>query len=191
MAHFAVICPEEGGHLLSVGALGGELVRRGHRVSLVARPEAAGLAQQMNLELHALPTDELTVPFSHLRWAAFSLVGADALASLRHWIRCRSELALRFYPSALRELAVDGVVIDQTVAAGPTVAEHLGLPFVTVCSALLWHEESTVPPPFTAWRFTATRGAEWRNRAGCPQPIRPHNCAPSAPDLTALCPYRS
>jgi zeaxanthin glucosyltransferase len=166
MAHFAVICPEEGGHLLSVGALGSELVRRGHRVSLVARDEAAGLAQQMNLELCALQTDELTVPFPHLQWAAFSLVGAGVLANLRHWFRCQSELALRFYPSALRELAVDGVVIDHTVTAGPTVAEHLGLPFVTICSALLWHEESDVPPPYTPWRFTTDHRAEWRNRAG-------------------------
>jgi MGT family glycosyltransferase len=166
MAHFAVLCPEEAGHLLSVGPLGSELVRRGHRVSLVGRADAAGLAQQLNLELHTLQTDELHVPFPHLQWVAFALVGAGILPSIRHWLRWRSELALRFYPAALQELNVDGLVIDQTVAAGPTVAEHLGLPFVTICSALPWHEESDVPPLYTTWQYATDRRAEWRNRAG-------------------------
>ena len=32
-------------------------------------------------------------------------------------------------PPALRELGVEGVIVDQTLPAGGAAAEHLGLPF--------------------------------------------------------------
>src|ERR1700753_1360021 len=50
MIYFAVLCPEVGGHLNPLIALGNELQRRGHRVTFYQRPygrakvEAAGLA---------------------------------------------------------------------------------------------------------------------------------------------------
>ncbi|MEK7866020.1 MAG: nucleotide disphospho-sugar-binding domain-containing protein [Planctomycetota bacterium] len=166
MAHLAVVCPEDAGHLLPLGALGAALVRRGHRVTLVARPEAAPLATQLGLELCRLETGDFRLPFPHLQWAAFSLAGAGWIANLRQWLLWRSELALRFLPAALGRLGIDGVVTDQPVATGGTVAEHLGLPFVTVCSGVPWHEEPTVPPLFTSWPYREGARARLRNGAG-------------------------
>ena len=39
-------------------------------------------------------------------------------------------------------------------------------PFVTVCTALMWNEEPSVPPPFTSWSYAKSRRAELRNRLG-------------------------
>ena len=50
MAHLGLICPELTGHLNPMMALGRELKRRGHQVTLIGRPDAqektgsAGLA---------------------------------------------------------------------------------------------------------------------------------------------------
>ena len=57
MAHFAIVCPEEAGHLLSLGPIGNELVGRGHRVTIVGHEKAAGIAKQLGLPLHKLQTD--------------------------------------------------------------------------------------------------------------------------------------
>jgi MGT family glycosyltransferase len=133
---------------------------------LIAGEKAKGLAEQLNLELYPLPIDDFPCPFPHLGWAALSLAGAGWIAVVRSWLRWRTELALRFVPQALRDLAVDGVVIDQTVAGGGSAAESVGLPFVTICSALLWNEEESVPPLFTSWKFSDERQARLRNRAG-------------------------
>jgi MGT family glycosyltransferase len=46
------------------------------------------------------------------------------------------------------------------------VAEHLGLPFVTVCNALAINRDPISPPPFTPWQFKDAWWATLRNRAG-------------------------
>lgn len=61
MAHFAILCPGEGGHMLSMGPIGQELVRRGHRVTMMGPPHAAPFAKGLDLPLHVL--DEETVPY--------------------------------------------------------------------------------------------------------------------------------
>ena len=58
MAHFAILCPEAGGHLFPTGSLGHELRRRGHQVTLVARSTAAPIAKRLELPLHELPEDD-------------------------------------------------------------------------------------------------------------------------------------
>ncbi|MCY2994489.1 MAG: glycosyltransferase [Planctomycetota bacterium] len=166
MPHFAILCPEGAGHLLSLGPIGNELVRRGHRVTVVAHEKAAGIAGQFGLPWYELKTDDVPYRSSPLLWLAFSLFGVGWRIGLRDVFRWRAETILRKALSALQELAIDGVIVDQTVSAAGTVAEQAGLPFVTVCSALLWNEEVGVPPPFTPWPYADTRRARWRNRRG-------------------------
>ncbi len=166
MSHFAIICPEDAGHLLSIGPLGNALARRGHRVTIVARERAAGLAEQLGIPLHRLELDDVPRRSSHSLWLAFSLFGLGWKIGLRDKFRWRAEAILRRAPQALQELAIDGVIADQTIPAVGTAAERVGIPFVTICSALLWNEEIGVPPPFTAWPYAEGRRARLRNRLG-------------------------
>ncbi len=166
MAHYALLCPDDAGHLLPVGAVGSELARRGHRVTLLAGEKAAPIAGQLDLPLHVMNWDEVPQRRSHLLLAAFGLCGNGWRIALRDLLRWRAEAMLRLVPPALRELGVQGVIVDQTLPAGGTAAEHLGLPFVTACSALMWDEERRVPPPFTPWGYAEDRRALRRNRLG-------------------------
>jgi MGT family glycosyltransferase len=164
MAHYALICPDEAGHLLPVGAVGKELARRGHRVTVLARAMSAPIVRQLDLPLHELDASGIRYPFTPLSWVAFGSVGALWLVVIRNELRRYTEQVLRLVPRALEELKVDGVLVDQTVSAGGTVAERAGLPFVTVCSALMWNREPDVPPPFTSWAFAQGRRARLCNR---------------------------
>ena len=166
MAHFALICPEDAGHLLSNGPIGVELVRRGHQVTILAGKNAASIAEKLGLPLYMLDSDDVPWRTSHFLWLAFAPFGAGWKIGLRDVFRWRAEVILRKVPQALKELAIDGVIVDQTVSAAGTAAEDAGLPFVTVCSALLWNEEPCVPPPFTAWPYVEDRLARWRNGLG-------------------------
>jgi MGT family glycosyltransferase len=46
------------------------------------------------------------------------------------------------------------------------VAERLGLPFVTICNALMINRDPVAPPPFTPWTYHDTWWARARNRVG-------------------------
>jgi MGT family glycosyltransferase len=69
-------------------------------------------------------------------------------------------------PRLLQELAVDGVLFDHVLSAGGTAAERVGLPFVSVCTALPWLEDQHVPPPFTSWTYATDARTMRRYRLG-------------------------
>jgi MGT family glycosyltransferase len=166
MAHFAILCPEDTSHVLTNGAVGKELVERGHRVTVVAPEGAAPVAERLGLAVHVI--DGYGIPYrTNLPlWLLFRPAGAQGFVEERNWLRWYAEMVLRLVPPALAELAVDGVLIDQTITAGGTAAERAGVPFVTLCTAVPWNEEVSVPPLFTEWAYGGDRWSQWRNRAG-------------------------
>ncbi|MCY2994490.1 MAG: glycosyltransferase [Planctomycetota bacterium] len=166
MAHFAVLSPPDAGHLIPLGALGRELVRRGHRITVVSPPKAAPLVRELNLPLYSLEADLHFTRWEGLLGLAFSTVGSGWVAGLRNWFRATADVTLEHVPRILVQLAVDGVLVDQAVPAGGTAAERCGLPFVTVCTAPPWNVDAAVPPSFTGWRYEASRRARLRNRLG-------------------------
>ena len=91
MAHYAIICPDDAGHLLSVGPLGVELVRRGHRVTMISGSRAVAIARQLDLPLYELNTEGIRQRLSVPMWLAFSLAGAGWMIALRNWFRWRAE----------------------------------------------------------------------------------------------------
>lgn len=168
MAHFAILCPEAGGHLFPTGSLGHELHSRGHQVTLVARSSAAPIAKRLELPLHELPEDRfparrrLASPLTKAAW----LLGLGTYAGLRARFRHNAEFFLEVVPGVLEELRVDGLIVDQTILAGGTVAERLDIPFVSVCSAMHWNREPEVPPHFTNWTYMQGGWARSRNGMG-------------------------
>jgi len=63
-------------------------------------------------------------------------------------------------PLKRRELKL---LVDQTEAAGDTVAQFLGIPFITVCCALAINRETT-SPFFTPWGYQNAWWARIRNQ---------------------------
>ena len=168
MAHYAILAPEAGGHLFPMGSLGRELLRRGHRVTVIGRNKAAPLTRQLDLPLYELPSDRIPQRrpvFRPFRSAA-RLLGAGSYLGLRDRFCLHVQMILELVPQAIRELAVDGLLVDQAILAGGTVAESLGLPYVSVCSALHWNEEPDLPPHYTGWPYREGSIARCRNRLG-------------------------
>ena len=166
MAHFAMICLDAAGHLLSAGPVGQELVRRGHRVTVVSFESAGPLAKSLDLPLCVLESKSIPVqPSSLVRWA-FRQVGVEVNAALRDHVRWLAEVVMKLAPTALRELGVDGLLVDEYLIAGGTVADHIGVPFVNVSPSMFWNKEPGVPPAHTGWPYLPGRLGELRNRLG-------------------------
>jgi MGT family glycosyltransferase len=135
---------------------------------MVARAKAASIARKLGLSVHEISTEN-GPHYRPVSWPVRvigNLTGTGVVFGLRSRMRYRAEMVLELAPEALKDLGVDGVVVDQNVLSGGTVAERLGLPFVTACSAVPWIRDVGVPPHFTSWPYGEGRWARLRNRAG-------------------------
>lgn len=165
MANIALICPPLPGHLNPMFALGRALARRGHLVTLFHIPavEASVRAQGLSFEPVGTANNEL------LAASIREMGSARGLHSLRFAVRCArlmTELLCEELPSAFARTRIDCVLVDQNEPGGGTVAEHLGLPFISVCPSLPLNREPGVPPPFVPWGYRAAPLARLRNRVG-------------------------
>jgi zeaxanthin glucosyltransferase len=85
--------------------------------------------------------------------------------------------SFRDLPELIRRERIDLLVIDQVQYGGATIAEHLGIPFVSLANALLVNREDVIPPPVMLWPFDPSPAGIERNRKGWPPSIRPMPCS--------------
>ena len=167
MTHFGIICPAATGHLNPMTALGHELYRRGHRVTVIGVPDAQAITSATELEF--FPILESEYPAGSTAKSLTKLGEFNGLAAFRYTVQLfekSSALFLQHAPQAIQAAGVEVLLIDEASFAGITVAEYLNIPFVTVCSALILRGEDIVPPYFTTWDYNLTWWALLRNRAG-------------------------
>lgn len=165
MSHVALICPPFHSHLRVFEALGGELLRRGHRVTFLlnagASPSAgpAGLMRRetgsgsgRDLEALLARAARPTGPLGILRTVADAAELTDEL--------CRDG------PGILTDIGVDAIVGDAMEPAAGLIADHLGLPHVSLSAALPVHDDPSVPLPFLSWPYDPSEKGLSRNRGG-------------------------
>jgi zeaxanthin glucosyltransferase len=75
-------------------------------------------------------------------------------------------MVCRDAPEAIRRAGVDALLVDQMEPAGGAVADYLGIPFITVCNALILSSDAHVPPAFTGWSYSPGWWSRTRNAIG-------------------------
>jgi zeaxanthin glucosyltransferase len=165
--HFGIISPPVSGHIHPFGALGRELLKRGHRVSLIHMSDLGEAVRTEGLEF--IPIGRAEHPPGSLAESLAQLRRLDGFAALRFTIGAISkttEMVCRDAPAAIRDAKIDALLVDQTEPAGGAVAEYLNIPFVTVCNALIMNREAYAPPPFTPWKYHRSPVGQVRNWFG-------------------------
>ncbi len=165
--HIGLNCPELSGHLNPMTTLGRELARRGHRVTLVARPDGAAKAAAAGLGFAAIGATEF--PRGAIAAQAVILGGMSAIEALRYtveMIRLAAAVTLRDLPAVTRSEGIDALLVDQVNPAAGTVAEIERLPYVQVCNALALNRDTDCPPAALPWRFRPGMLGRLRNRVG-------------------------
>lgn len=164
MTHFAIISPPFHSHLRAFEAIAQLLVRRGHRVTFVQQADVRAMLSLPQAEFAAIgagshPPGSLAAVIRRAAQPGGPLglrrVIADMTAS--------TDMICREAPAALRRFGADAVLVDQMEPGGALVAEHLGLPFVSVACALPFNREPLVPLPVMPWRYRATPWGEKLN----------------------------
>src|SRR5581483_10094007 len=165
--HFGIISPPVPGHIHPFGALGRELIQRGHRVSLLHMPDLKNLAQTQGLEF--IQIGELEHPPGALAESLAKVGRLDGLLAIRFTIgevAKTTEMICRHAPAAIERDGIEALLVDQTEPAGGSIAEHLRIPFITICNALAINRDPDVPPPFAGWLPGHAAWARVTNRIG-------------------------
>jgi MGT family glycosyltransferase len=165
--HFGIFLPPATGHLNPMAALGRALISRGHRVTVFQVPDWRARILAHGLEFFELGSAE--VPPGELdRWTK-TLGTLTGIRGVRYSVeggRRLADLVCRHGPAAVHDSGVQFLLVDQNDPAGGAVAEHLQIPFASVCTSLPLNREPDIPPPFVNWEYRASWLARLRNRAG-------------------------
>ena len=166
MYRIGILCLPVPGHLNPMAALGRELQRRGHRVIYIGVPDSADAARAEGLDYleigrSAFPPGTLPQTLAHLG----TLQGLAAFRFTLRQVERSTRTLCREGPAVLRTAGIDALLVDGTEPAGGALADHLGIPYVTIFNALVLHPEPTIPPVYTNWGYATTPVARLRNRA--------------------------
>ncbi|NNM72696.1 nucleotide disphospho-sugar-binding domain-containing protein [Enterovirga aerilata] len=150
-----------------MAALARDIAARGHRSTFLHIGDAEPLLRESGLAFRVVgqgshPPGSLAGAVRRMG----AVNGPIGLGGIIRDVAAITDMLCRDLPSALREIGTDCLVCDQTEAAGGLVARHLGMPFVSVANALPLNREPGIPPPFTPWRYDASRWGVERNLGG-------------------------
>jgi UDP:flavonoid glycosyltransferase YjiC (YdhE family) len=164
---YGIVTPPAIGHLNPMVALALELRRRGHEVVLFTVADGARKLTGLPLEVVTIGADAFPPGAVDEAYATLGrLSGRKGLRFSVHYFRRELAMLHEELPDAVRGAGVTVLLVDQLSPAGSTVAEVLGLPFVTIANALLVNREPGVPPYFTGWFPRNGLWARWRNQLG-------------------------
>ena len=142
------------GHLNPMTTLGRELQRRGHRVTVVARPDARRKAEAAGLGFAAVGERDFPEGTMAATTAKLGLLsGIRAVRFMAETLRQAAEATLRDGLEVVTREKIEALVVDQVSPAGGTVADVHGIPYVTVCNALAMNPDPDVPPGVLSWSY--------------------------------------
>ncbi|MEU1241660.1 glycosyltransferase [Micromonospora parva] len=167
MFHIGLVVPDYTGQLSPMATLGRELLRRGHRVTLISLPDAG--TKSFTARFAFAPIGEREFPVGSLARFSEEQGRLTGLAAVRFIVRGyvrEVEVLLRDLPVLVQRHGIDALLVDQVYGAGNTVGDHLDIPVVNVCNALALNTEPGVPPFMTAWPYHPSPLARVRNMVG-------------------------
>ncbi|MGE3311170.1 MAG: glycosyltransferase [Limisphaerales bacterium] len=168
-----LLTPPISGHLNPALSVARELRDRGYHMTYFGLPDARTRVLAAGIEFHPLCQSthpEGTVPAWMKRQGELT-----GLAAMRWILRClQSENlgVMRDLPDALHATGTDALLTDQLSYGAASVAQHQGLPYVTLCNALPVHRDDSVPPFATSWAPVARPLEALRSFLGF-LPLRP------------------
>lgn len=167
MGHYAILAPAYTGHLNPLSVLGRSLMDRGHRVTVIAPPDAQAKATREGLGFRPIAAPEFP-PGAWDQWSRGigELAGLKASRFVGRWLGLFAKGILRDLPECLARERFDGVVMDQICFGTEAVCEAMKVPMAVACSALALHSEPGIPPSMFPWGYSDGLSGCLRNRLG-------------------------
>lgn len=167
MARIGIITPPTVGHINPFLYIGKELQEKGHSVVFFQFNEVKARILAAGFDFHPIGLGK--IPRNAVNYIQKGLGSRHGLDAMRFWLRGQlAQIRLWFLelPGALEEEGVDFAIVDQSDFTGATVADYMGIPYISVAVGLNLDWEESIPPFFTNWAYADTPAAHSRNRMG-------------------------
>jgi MGT family glycosyltransferase len=166
MARLGAFCFPGTGHINPITALAGRLRQRGHEVVIFGIADTEVRIRVTGTEFHLI--GESDYPLGTLEKLDQRLGELKGLATFRFTVervRNTARMILRDGPEAVRREKVDAMLVDEADMGG-SVAEHLGLAFVSIAFFPPLIQNDRVPPFCFGWGAGKDWFSRLRNRFG-------------------------
>ncbi len=160
MAKFGVFCFPGSGHLNPMVALAHCLQRRGHEVVIFGIADTEAGVRAAGIEFHRIGAEDY--PPGTLKKLDEQLARLKGIAALRFTlerVRHSTSMILRDGPEAVRAANVGALLVDEAEFAG-NVADHLGLPWISIALFPPLLPDDRFPPFWLGW----AAGQDWLSR---------------------------
>ncbi len=160
MARLGAFCFPGSGHINPMTALCHALEERGHSVVLFSIADVEERVRAAGIEFHQIGADDY--PPGTLKVLDDRLGEMSGFAAMRFTldrIMDTGRMVFRDGPAAIRQERIDALLIDETDMCG-TVAEHLGIPFVSIAIVPPMNHDGRLPPFY----FGFQPGKNWFSR---------------------------
>jgi zeaxanthin glucosyltransferase len=146
MKRIGILCLPGRGHLYPATALGCELQNRGHRVTVFSGLLARAIVINSGLRFgHLTASHSKPSPLLEAACAVNNGVGTLVVMS------DHAKAVLNSACDAVPKEEIEVLLIDQADLAGGSVAEVLGIPFITLCFFPPIHTDPLIPPFICGW----------------------------------------
>ncbi|MFN5472605.1 MAG: glycosyltransferase [Pseudanabaena sp.] len=167
MAHIGIICVPATGHLNTILPLGCELKKRGHQVTLIGLLDAKEKTEVAGLNFKPFAETLRPLGFTpSILVRMGELSGSDAFRYSIQLFTESAKIMMEDGLTAVREAQVDLLLIDQVSSGASSVAEYLGIPFISFTSAIVLNRDNSVPPFNFGWNYSPSYFAKLRNQLG-------------------------
>ncbi len=143
------------------------LEERGHQTTFFTIPDIEDVLNHFGFRMVAIGEDFL--PKGTLRELSNQqalLKEEEAFDAFLNQMIGLANISYRDLPSRVTEAKIDVLLVDQLFPGGATVAEHLGLPYVSIASAAPINRSRSLPPPNLSWDYDPTPAGRERDRMG-------------------------
>ena len=160
MTRFLLVSPPLLSHVRAFEALGEALIARGHAAAILLNAGGAALVRSPRIECLELGPGEGPPQLTDRPTGLFGILRTVREGAQRTQALCADG------PRLAARWGAEAVLADQMEPAGALLAEHLGLPFLSVAAALPIDPDPAIPPPYLGWPYDPSPEGLKRNRGG-------------------------
>ena len=166
MAILGAFCFPGTGHINPIAALARRLQQRGHRVILFGIADTEAPVRAAGVEFCQVGAADYPLgTLAELDRKLSTLRGFSTFRFTVQRVKNHSRMVLRDGPAAVKAAGVEAMLVDEADMAG-SVAETLGLPFVSIACFPPLLQDDTIPPFVFGWRYHPGPLGRLRNRMG-------------------------